>query len=210
MKKHLAIVAAAITMISCGGEAESKQEETPKVIVEKACSYTYNNEATEVRWTAYKHTAKNPVGGQFDSFKTTAKEGKSANELLNSLEMSIDASTINSKDTARDKKLVAFFFDVMANNGTIAGRVKSTTETMGVMTMKMNNVEQDVDFEYVIDQDNLVELRATIDVLNFQGNTALASIGKACEAKHTGGDGKVKLWSEVAIYITTKFDKTCE
>ena len=38
MKKHLAILAAAITMISCGGEAESKQEETPKVIVEKGRS----------------------------------------------------------------------------------------------------------------------------------------------------------------------------
>jgi len=210
MTKYLATLAALITMTSCGEETESKQKQAPEVVVEKACTYAYNNEATKVRWTAYKHTAKNPVGGQFDSFETTAKEGNSANELLNSLEMTIDASTINTKDTARDNKLVAFFFDVMANNGTISGKIKSTTETMGIMAMKMNNVEQDIDFEYVIDEDNLVELRATIDVLNFQGDTALASIGKVCEAKHTGGDGKVKLWSEVAIYITTRLDKTCE
>lgn len=208
--KYLAIVGAAIILTSCGGETETKQEETPKVVEESACTYTYNNEATKVRWTAYKHTAKNPVAGQFDSFETIAKKAKSANELLNSLEMTIDASTINSKDTARDKKLVAFFFDVMANSGAISGKVKSTTETMGIMTMKMNNVEQDVDFEYVIDDDNAIELKATIDVLNFQGDTALASIGKVCEAKHTGGDGKIKLWSEVAIYITTKLDKSCD
>ncbi|MBL4652641.1 MAG: YceI family protein [Flavobacteriales bacterium] len=211
MNKYLSIAVLSIILTSCGGEPKEKAQEETTKIEEKVCTYSYNNESTEVRWTAYKHTSKTPVGGQFDSFETVAgNTSVSAMELLTSLEMTVDVPTINSKDTARDKKLLAFFFDIMANTGTIVGKVKSATETTGVITMKMNDVEQDVDFEYSVGEDNKLELKATIDVLNFQGDDALASLGKACEAKHTGGDGEVKLWSEVALYITTQLEKTCE
>ena len=151
-KKQLSIVALSIALASCGGATEEKKpvETTPEV-VEKVCTYSYSNESTEVRWTAYKHTAKNPVGGQFDKFEASVSDVKgTVMDLLSLLEMTVDVSTINSKDTARDKKLIAFFFDVMANTGTITGKVKSATETGGVLSMKMNDVEQDVDFEYSV------------------------------------------------------------
>ena len=213
MKNYIAIAIAAFTLASCGGgSAENKQEETTPAVTEKACTFSYNNESTEVYWTAYKHTAKNPVGGQFDKFETVAEKAtaESAIDLLSALSMTIDASTINSGDTARDKKLLAFFFDVMTNTETISGKVKSITETGGILSMTMNEVEQDVDFKYKVGDDNKVELKAIIDVLQFQGESALESLGKACEAKHTGGDGEVKLWSEVSIYITTELVKNCE
>ncbi len=124
--------------------------------------------------------------------------------------MIVDVSSINTKDTSRDRKIVTFFFDIMSNTGTIEGKVLSATATGGVLAMKMNGVEQEVDFTYVVSEENKLELKTTIDVLNFQADEALASLNNACEEKHTGGDGKSVLWSEVAIYITTELGKECK
>jgi len=212
MKNYLSIAVVAITLASCGGSTEKTHEEKTSVVAEKTCTYSYNNETTTVNWTAYKHTAKNPVGGKFKTFETMVEtaSAESVVEILKTMKMSVDVSSINSKDTTRDKKLVAFFFDKMLNTSKIEGSVKSATESMGVITMKMNDVEQDVNFEYSVDENNKLKLKATIDVLKFQAEEALASLNKACEAKHTGGDGVNKLWSEVSIYITTQLDKNCK
>lgn len=195
-----------------GCKESSKKENTASETAPKkeVCSYSYINDSTNVHWTAYKHTAKVGVKGQFDSFTANgAKSGESVEDVLKSLSLSVDVSSINSKDSIRDGKLVKLFFEIMANTETITGSVNSAENGEGSMSFKMNDIENNVPFKYTL-TGNKLELKSTIDVNDWKGEDALASLQKACEAKHTGGDGESKLWSEVGIYITTTLNKTCK
>ena len=42
---------------------------------------------------------------------------------------------------------------------------------------------------------------------NWDGLAAVASINKACEALHTGADGVSKTWSEVAVHADVLLNK---
>lgn len=212
MKKYLLIGIMGVVLASCGDGEKQESKITSEKKVEEVCTYTYNDESSEIRWTAYKHTAKNPVGGQFEGYTTTigTPSATSVVDILSSMEMIVDVTSINTKDTARDRKIVTFFFDIMSNTGTIEGKVVSATESGGVLAMKMNGVEREVDFTYLVTEENKLELKAKIDVLNFQADEALASLNNACEEKHTGGDGKSVLWSEVSLYLTTELGKECK
>jgi len=162
-----------------------------------------------VFFTAYKFSNKLGVNGKFDVF-TASETEKSTDPLafLTNLSLKVDVSSINTKDTSRDGKLYRFFFQQLVNTPMIEGKIISVNGNTGVMLFKMNDQEREVSFSLTKTGETF-ELRTTIDVLDWDGQKALDSIGEVCSELHTGADGVKKLWSEVAIYIKTTLKKEC-
>lgn len=211
MKKILYFIFGTVFLASCGSKAPKEEPQKKETLNQEIslCTYTYNREATSVFWKAYKHTAKVGVNGRFETFDVNgAKPGSSPEKLLLGLKMSVDVSSVNSNDTLRDGKLRRSFFGKMMNTSMITGEIVAVNGTTGKIKMKMNDIEQDVPFDLSIHEEE-VEVRATIDILNFAANEAFETLGNDCAEKHTGGDGVKKFWSEVDIYIKTTLNKEC-
>lgn len=164
-----------------------------------------------VNWEAYKTESKVAVGGVFDSvtYIPYAKEGKNFRSILVGSKVSIDTSSVNSKNSGRDEKLVKFFFEQMSTkniDGEIVDikadpKVKNAPRT-GVVTIdiKMNDVTKRVPMKYSF-SDGLFSAKGVIDILDFSASKALSSINKACFELHKG-----KTWSDVAISFSTKIE----
>lgn len=210
--KYISGILLALILTACGesnqDSKENKQES--KEAAAQSCIYSMNTDSAGVYWTAYKHSNKVGVNGKFESMKFTGETaGASIEEILQDLMLAVDVNSINSKDTLRDGKLMRIFFANMAETEMIKGKVKSIENGEGIILMKMNGVAQEVPFTLTT-TDELVEVRATIDILNFQANDAFDKLGEACAEKHTGGDGVKKFWSDVNIYIKAPYTKVCK
>ena len=69
MKKIYLPIVAAMFLASCGGNEKPAEQavEQPEIQPKEVCTYSYNEESTEVLWVAYKYTDKVGVKGVFDS-----------------------------------------------------------------------------------------------------------------------------------------------
>ena len=165
----------------------------------------------EVDWKAYKTASKIGVGGVFDSVKYTpfAKEGKNFRSILVGSSVKIDTSSVNSKNSGRDVKLVTFFFEKMSDKNIDAKiidikadpKLKGKPRT-GIVTLDitMNGVKNTVPMKYSF-SDGVFNAKGVIDIFDFSASDALKSINKACYALHKG-----KTWSDVSIGFTTKIE----
>ena len=72
--KNLLLITVSFLFICCSSVDESKQKEilVPQTKEETKEDYTYTLVDVIVKWTAFKHSAKAQVGGQF---KTATVEG---------------------------------------------------------------------------------------------------------------------------------------
>jgi len=164
-----------------------------------------------VAWMAFKTPAKKGVSGVFDNSKYTpiAKEGKNFREILVGSKLSIDTSSVNSKNKSRDAKLVKFFFEKMSSKKIEAKilaikadkRVKNKPRT-GVVTLEitMNNITKKVPMKYNY-ANSIFSAKGFIDLFDFSANKALASINKACFDLHQG-----KTWNDVTIAFSTHIE----
>ncbi len=162
-------------------------------------------------WMAYKTASKIGVSGTFDKVDYTpiAKEGKNFREILVGSSVSIDTSSVNSKNKGRDVKLVKFFFEQMSSNKITAKitdikadkKIKGKPRT-GIVTLNitMNGVTNTVPMKYSF-ADSVFSAKGTIDIFDFSGSKALSSINKACFDLHKG-----KTWNDVTIAFTTKIE----
>lgn len=214
--KKLIFPALVVLLASCGApkSGEETKENAKEEMQAAVCSYTIAPDSAQVYWEAYKLTEKIAVGGQFTDVDFSAVNTTSANvpELLNGTNITIQTGSVNSGDVVRDPKLVTFFFNVMDMGETITGKIVSTDgdNVVGTATasITMNNVEQNIEFKYEVNDDE-IKLFSEIDVNNWKGEAALASLGKACEAKHTGPDGKNVLWPTVAVKFFLPYSTDC-
>ena len=174
------------------------------------CVLAQKGEVTAA-WMAYKTASKIGVSGTFDKvdYKAVAKEGKNFREILVGSSVSIDTSSVNSKNTGRDVKLVKFFFEQM-NSNTITAKItdikadkklKGKPRT-GVVTLNvtMNGVTKSVPMKYSF-ADSVFSAKGTIDIFDFSASKALSSINKACFDLHKG-----KTWNDVTIAFTTNIE----
>ncbi len=157
-----------------------------------------------VGWTAYKTPSKKGVSGIFDTTTYTPanKEGKNFKEILVGSTLSIKTDSINSKNEGRDKKLVEQFFKLFSTDNInakitdIQAKSKETgkpkTGTI-MIDINMNGITKNIPMDYTY-QKGTMHAKGYIDILDFQGSKALASINKACFDLHQG-----KTWSDVAI-----------
>lgn len=194
------VVAIMVNFSACKSEVKKDAEKT------EAAPFAIKYAKNDIKFTAYKTTAKVPVGGQFDKVEiVSGGTGNSVKEAINNTEFSIPVSSLMTKDSSRDYKIKKFFFGIMDNTALLSGKLKITDDTNGIAEIKMNGEMQSVPFSYTI-VDKTFNMQATIDVNKWNASAALASLNKVCEDLHKGADGVSVTWSEVALNITSTFN----
>ena len=174
------------------------------------CKFSYSRQKTTLGWTAFKFTEKTGVKGQLKTFDITAKPG-SLNDVLSSIEFTITTSSVDTSNPERDKKIIQYFFEKLADGKTIKGKfisVEGKQKGKILARITMNGISKNVKLKYTI-QDDLVTIDGKINLKQWSAETAIASLNEKCKDLHTGKDGKSILWPEVDIHIESKLDKTC-
>ncbi len=206
MKKiSILLLVATFALASC---KKKKEEETPvetqtETVAEK---FIVKPEATSVKWTAYKTTAKKGVGGEFSVLNFEEKTGTSVASALNNLSFSIPVSNLITKNESRDSKIKEFFFGKMLDTELVKGVIKyDGTNYKAVLTM--NGVTNDLPLEVSVADERRVTMKGTIDLKAWNALEALASLNKVCYELHKGEDGVSKTWEDVALEVSTYLRK---
>jgi polyisoprenoid-binding protein YceI len=164
---------------------------------------TVTNGDVEVKWTAYKTPAKAGVGGALTGFTISKSDSaKTIREIMKSASITIKGDSVNTKNKARDKKIVKFFFQNAKNGGDIAAKVTKMTNKKMEMDLTFNGVTKTIPMSYNV-ENNVLTANGFMDVLDFSASKSLKAINKACYALHEG-----KTWSDVALQLVAKF-KPC-
>jgi hypothetical protein len=198
--------------------SEEKKETTEKKEAEKpmaAEKFSLDREAPlQVRWVGYKHTAKVPVEGAFSGYEIMGGEEPMEDlaAYLKTLEVKVDAHTVITQDTARDRKIETFFFDVLSAEPVITGKITDLTMNgqsgTGTISFTMAGVAYSNPFECTLTNGGELTITSTIDVMNWNGKSAIESLTEVCKEKHTGEDGKTVTWSEVKVIISGKLKRS--
>ncbi|MCF6352703.1 MAG: YceI family protein [Cyclobacteriaceae bacterium] len=202
-------ILSSVLLISCGEETKEENTDSSE-IAKETCTYSYVADSTTLKWTAYKFTKRAGVSGTFDHI--TVNNAKSSNnplEVLIGADFSIRTSSVNSGNEERDPKLVKFFFEQLADTEMIKGKIVSVNNGEAIVTITLNGNSVDVVGKLTVDG-NKVTLATSIDMADFNGLDAIASLHEVCSAKHTDEDGKSKLWSDVDIVVSTVLKKVCK
>lgn len=180
------------------------------------CEYSYDHSATKFKWTAFKLTEKVGVNGSFDkiSIEGTRDRQISIPLVFENLRFNVDLSSINSGQNERDKKILKYFFGNLKDSTEISGtfsKIKiSNNFGTADLNLKMNSIEKIVPVKIMIQNNSDLELRASIDLLNWDMGEAIKSLNKECYDLHKGKDGVSKLWPEVELEVNTKLKATCK
>ncbi|WP_367753945.1 hypothetical protein [Flavobacterium sp. WC2430] len=207
--KLIALGMILITTISCKDTKKSNEESTPEAQSTET-NYSLINDSTKVSFTAYKTTDKVAVGGKFKEITlTNSGQGKTAFEALNGTKFSIPVSSLFTNDATgtRDPKILKFFFGVMKNTELISGEFKVTGENNCSIDVTLNGKTANIPLKYTENSDTSLAFDGVMNLENWDGLAAVASINKACEALHTGKDGISKTWSEVAVHADVLLKK---
>jgi len=163
----------------------------------------YEVKKLDVDWKAYKTPLKLGVGGTFDKITLHATDKSSTKALLESATIVIDTSSINSKNSGRDAKLVQFFFDKQGVKD-INIKVVSVESKIITLAITMNGVTKNVPMKLDLERDE-AEAEGYIDLADFNMLPSLKSINKACFDLHKG-----KTWQDVAIEFEIETKKHCD
>jgi hypothetical protein len=193
---------------SCGETSEAESDSTTNGGNEK-CTYTYNSGSTNLKWTSYKYTSREPVAGTFNSIKVESSPGNSVKEVVESIEFSIATESVETENVDRNGKIAKLFFAFMSTP-IISGNISSLSDDgKAKVNISMNNMTREIEGNYSIDG-TAFTFEAEIDVVNWEGGAAIQSLNDACKELHDGGDGVSKLWSEVSLLLEMDLLSECE
>jgi len=177
------VIITSLFLISCGGSNKDKTNTVDDS--EPICFYEYTKSSSAtVSWTAFKTTNKVGVGGTFNQvmFKGGEKSTK-ITDVLNGINFNIMTESTFTQDEGRDKKIIESFFGAMYAPDLIIGQVKSAkgNNESGTCTfyLTLNNIEKEVTLDYKVN-DNKISLIGEIDLANWNGDDAIASLNKVC------------------------------
>lgn len=207
MKKYLVLLVT-VTLFVTSCKSDKKKEEKEAVVEEvKTVQYEVNASRTTVEWTAFKTTAKAPVKGKFTTLNLiNSKPASTPLDAYKDLEFSIPVSSIFTENEDRDNKLKEFFFGAMANTELLSGKFTFDNENKCSLSITMNDVTHSVPVEFTI-EGNKVAFKGSINLTDWNGADAIASINKACFDLHKGEDGVSKTWDEVLIESVSYVDE---
>jgi hypothetical protein len=184
-----------VTFTSCKNEEKT---ETLTETKEEVKGLTIVNDSTKVKWTAFKTTDKVAVGGSFTQIELKdVKTGNTPQEVLEGVAFSIPVSSLFTNNEDRDYKLKTIFFATLKNTELLSG-ILNFRDNQLFMTLSMNDVTKQIPLEYTF-ENNLLNMKTTLNLNDFGGETALAAINKACYELHKGPDGVSKTWETVDI-----------
>ena len=212
MKKGFYIISATVAialLAACSGAAETESEEEQ---VSENCIYSYDSTSTVFEWTGYKTTAKVAVKGSFNEMEITGPSLSSDDPIamLKQLSFKMKTASVETANEVRNGKIANFFFGAMEDTEYLTGKVKSLSEDgSAVVSVRMNGVTMDVKGTYSF-ENNKFSFDATIDVMNWNAGGALESISEVCSEQHTGDDGELVTWSEVALSFSTLLKSDCD
>ena len=153
--KNLLLIALSFLFIGCSNvdESKSKRNLLPQTIKEPKEDYTYTLGDVMVKWTAFKHSAKAQVGGQF---KTATVEGftesKDLYSSISGVSFKIPVNSTSTNDTVRDYKIINSFFNTMISTEFITGKIISLEKNgKGKLSINMNNTEVEKIFNWEMD-----------------------------------------------------------
>lgn len=198
MKKLFVALSASILLmgVSCKKKTEEKAEPQPTVTSTETYQVTAQN--SKVEWTGYKFTEKKGVSGVFKNINVlNAPKSETVMGAFNGVDFTIPASSIYSKNEARDYKLKTLFFGMMDNTELLSGSFVTEGEQI-FLNLKMNNTQKKIPLKHTVAGRN-VRLQGSLNILDFGASKAFNSIHKACELLHTGKDNISKTWEDVAI-----------
>ena len=163
----------------------------------------------QVDFKAYKTPLKIGVGGTFNKIvvKNDQKEASDIASLLEGVSLDIDTKSVNTKNGARDTKLVAFFFDKMSGVDIKAKVVALKGDNLSghvTVNVSMNGISRDVPMAYIV-KDKKFQATGVIDLADFNALSALSSINKACFDLHKG-----KTWQDVSLAFSFDLQKVCK
>lgn len=185
---YSSIVLISLMTIAC---KKNEQKETSKFSIEP--------KTITVHWTGYKTTDKVAVKGQFKEIEiATIKESETAFDALNGAAFTIPISSLFTDEPERDSKLKTLFFGVMDNTISLTGTLNLEENGTGNIDLLMNGINNKIPITYIV-SGQLVELEGLLNLDDWNGQDALASINEACFDLHKGPDGISKTWNEVAI-----------
>lgn len=204
-------------MYSCSGSDESTQQENSEVtafIIDKNCTYSYDTNASSLKWTAFKTSDRIAVGGSFKSISVTLLDTSySPKEALRNASFTIFTNSVFTDNPARDETIRKFFFSNLKGDGTIIGEVKivegNDSEGGGTVKIKLNEVTRDIGFKYSI-RGNEITLKTKINLNSFEGEAAVTALNTNCNEVHKGPDGISKLWPDLEIEVKASLIKNCK
>ena len=196
--------------VACSTNTTSTEEGSEEATVKEACTYSYMADSTSLKWTAYKFTKKAGVSGTFDQITlNNTKEAEAPMDVLIGADFSIITASVNSGNLERDPKLVAHFFNKLIGTEIIVGKINSVNDGEAVISITMNEKTVDVVGKVSLDGDKVL-MEVSIDMADFDGLEAIASLNEVCSAQHTNEDGESKLWPDVTIVVSTVLNKECK
>jgi polyisoprenoid-binding protein YceI len=208
------IVASPYFFTACGDSNENEGNVVEgQISNDENCIYTYDDDASTVKWTAFKTTQRLAVGGRFDSVLVELPDSMhSPKEALQNASFSIITSSVFTDNTIRDGTLRNYFFGTLKNDGNISGEIKivegNDVEGGGTVMLNINDVKRDVGFKYTIEGNNIV-IKTKINLNSFEGEAAVQSLNTECDDLHKGPDGISKLWPDVEIEVKAALKKKC-
>lgn len=205
---HFFLTSSTIALLSsCGGQQQTQQTDE---ITTQVCRYTYNNDSTSVKWTAYKFTDKVGVSGVFDSIEVNGTaEQMTVMEVFAGTSFRIPVSSINSLVPDRDQKIQKHFFGTMTGTSTIEGKMIGHSEDTAHLEISMNG--QTVPVDFIINYTgNEIKLEGVIQLGDWGAQPSVEALNKICHDLHIGADGISMLWPEVKLEIRTVLTEKCD
>lgn len=198
--KGFMLLATTLILASCGGNKADKSSEGEKT------TYVYNHENSIMEWTAFKFVRKAPVKGTFTKIAITSiSEADNIKTMVESMGFTIPVNSIETQDESRNAKIATFFFGTMQTTDLTGKMVKLNDDGTAELEVTMNEITGIVRGTYSITDDNFAFM-ATMDISNWNSDEAIKVLNENCKDNHTE-DGVTKVWSEVELSFTTKFDK---
>lgn len=161
----------------------------------------------KVFWVGFKTPAKVGVKGYLRGLNSKGpKQADSWQELVlaQTLTLAGSAESVDTKDKVRDAKIAKFFFGQL--KGKLTAKVTKIDEKKNMLTLSVTmngKTVKNIAMKFTRENDTL-SAGGHIDVLDFSGSKAIASLNEACASKHQG-----KTWNHVEIGFKANF-KACK
>ena len=162
--------------------------------------FGYEAKDVEVEFKAFKTPLKKGVKGRFDQIELRSTKSDDIASMLLGTSAVIETASVNSKNAARDKKLIEQFFNTQGVK-TIEAKILKVDKEILTVAITMNGKTLQVPFKYE-QEDDEIEAKGVIDLADFGMLPSLKSINKACYELHQG-----KTWQDVELEFELKFDK---